>query len=130
GKVLWTRRVIDHGSRIDIAPAVAGGHVYVGTTAQLPGSRGALVALDARTGRVVWRRSTIVGAWAHPRLASGGGVWWTPTVDRRGDLWAGTANPLPWGGTPGLPNGGAYAGPARHTDSLLQLAPANGRLRW
>jgi outer membrane protein assembly factor BamB len=130
GHVLWTRRVISDGSRIDIAPAVAGGFVFAGTTAQIPGSRGALVALDAATGRIAWQRSTLRGPWAHPRLASGGGVWWTPTVDRNGGLWVGTANPLPWGGTPGLPNGGAYRGSALYTDSLLSLTASSGRLRW
>ncbi|MEO9174797.1 MAG: PQQ-binding-like beta-propeller repeat protein, partial [Gaiellales bacterium] len=130
GRVLWARRVVGSRSRIDIAPAVAGGLVFAGTTAQLPGGMGALVALDATTGRVEWQRSTVRGAWAHPQLASGGGVWWTPTVDRTGGLFVGTANPLPWGGTPALPNGGAYRGAALYTDSLLALTASSGRLRW
>ena len=130
GRVLWTRKVTDVTDRIDIAPLVARGLVVVGTTAQIPGGKGSLVALDAATGRVVWRLGTIRRAWAHPRLASGGGVWWTPTIDRTGLLYAGTANPLPWGGTPALPNGGAYRGPALYTDSLLAVSSARGTLRW
>jgi alcohol dehydrogenase (cytochrome c) len=130
GRVRWTRRVTGRSDRIDIAPLAAGGRVYVGTTAQLPGSKGALLALDGATGRVLWRFSTVHGAWAHPALASGGGIWWTPTIDRGGTLYAGTANPLPWGGTPALPNGGAYAGRALYTDSLLALDARSGRLGW
>jgi alcohol dehydrogenase (cytochrome c) len=130
GRVLWTRKVTDVTDRIDIAPLVARGLVVAGTTAQIPGGKGSLVALDAATGRIVWRLGTIRDAWAHPRLASGGGVWWTPTIDRSGTIFAGTANPLPWGGTPALPNGGAYRGPALYTDSLLAVGSANGVLRW
>jgi alcohol dehydrogenase (cytochrome c) len=56
-------------------------------------------------------------------------MWQTPSlVD--GVLYAGTANPLPWGGSPQLPNGGAFAGPALYTDSLLALGADDGSLRW
>jgi outer membrane protein assembly factor BamB len=130
GHVLWARRIVRTSDRVDIAPAVAGGLVFAGTSAQLPGSTGSIVAIDAGTGAIVWRRSTVRGGFADPKLASGGGVWWTPTVDRTGGLWVGTANPLPWGGTPALPNGGAYRGHALYTDSLLSLVAADGRLRW
>ena len=130
GRVLWLRRVARSGELVDIAPAVARGLVFAGTTAQRAGSTGSLVALDAATGRPRWRFGTVPGGFAHPHLAAGGGVWWTPTIDRDGGLFAGTANPLPWGGSRALPNGGAYAGAARYTDSLLALGAAGGRLRW
>jgi outer membrane protein assembly factor BamB len=130
GRLLWSRRIAAAGSLVDIAPAVARGIVFAGTTAQAPGSAGSLVALDVASGRIRWRVDTVPGGFAHPRIASGGGVWWTPTIDRRGGLWAGTANPLPWGGSRALPNGGAYRGAARHTDSLLALGATDGRLRW
>jgi outer membrane protein assembly factor BamB len=130
GRLEWSRRVTVPTRPLDIAPAVGGGLVFAGTTAQVAGGKGALLALDASSGRIVWRSSTVRGPWAHPGVASGGGVWWTPTVDRRGGLFAGTANPLPWGGTRALPNGGAYRGPALYTDSLLALTASNGRLRW
>jgi alcohol dehydrogenase (cytochrome c) len=44
-------------------------------------------------------------------------------------LYAGTANPLPWGGTRALPNGAAY-GRALWTDTLLALDARRGTLRW
>jgi outer membrane protein assembly factor BamB len=130
GRVLWWRRLTIGPAVLDIAPAVADGLVIVGTSAQQPGTKGSLMALDAQSGRMLWRRGIISGSWAHPKLASGGGVWWTPTVDGSGGLWVGTANPLPWGGTPSLPNGGAYRGAARYTDSLLELGVRTGDLRW
>jgi outer membrane protein assembly factor BamB len=130
GRVVWSRRVTRRAVPMDMAPAVTGGLVIVGTSAQRPGTKGSLLALNARTGQFVWRRSLVRGNWARPRLASGGGIWWTPTVDAAGDLWVGTANPLPWGGTRSLPNGGAYRGSALYTDSLLQLTAATGALRW
>lgn len=130
GQVLWSRRVTTAAAPLDVAPAVADGLVIVGTSAQARGGRGSVLALAAASGRIVWRRSTILGSWARPKLASGGGVWWTPTIDAAGGVWVGTGNPLPWGGTRALPNGGAYAGPALYTDSLLDLTASDGKLRW
>ena len=49
---------------------------------------------------------------------------------RRRTLYAGNANPYPWGGTRRHPNGGAYRGRALYTDSLLVLDGATGRLEW
>jgi outer membrane protein assembly factor BamB len=130
GRLVWMRRVTTARLPLDIAPAVADGLVIVGTSAQRAGTKGAVLALAEGSGHIVWRRSTILGNWAHPKLASGGGLWWTPTIDPAGDLWLGTANPLPWGGTRAFPNGGAYAGAALYTDSLLSLTISDGRLRW
>jgi outer membrane protein assembly factor BamB len=130
GRVLWMRRVTTAAAPLDIAPAVGAGLVIVGTSPQAAGGKGSLLALAAGSGRVVWRRGTIRDAWARPKLASGGGVWWTPTIGPGGGLWVGTANPLPWGGTKALPNGGAYSGPAPFTDSLLSLTASDGKLRW
>ena len=60
------------------------------------------------------------GPWRVPCEAGGGGAWYPPSVDG-GDVYWGTANPYPCGGTRAHPNGGAYAGPALYTDSLLVL---------
>ena len=130
GRVRWTHRILTpHESFVDIAPLAAEGLVYTATTGYGPGTRGAVVALDERTGATRWKFDTIDGAWAHPGEAGGGGAWQTPTLDH-GVLYVGTANPLPWGGSPGRPNGGAYAGPARWTDSLLALDARTGALRF
>ncbi|HEY3614893.1 MAG TPA: PQQ-binding-like beta-propeller repeat protein [Gaiellales bacterium] len=130
GRVVWQRTVTPPREPMDIAPLVANGLVIVGTTAPRPGGKGSVVALSATTGAVRWRRSTVPGAWANPRVASGGGVWWTPTADGAGAIYAGVGNPLPWGGTAAQPNGGAYRGADLYTDSLLAIDAATGRIRW
>ena len=92
------------------APLVARGVVVATNTADAPGGRGMIVALDAASGRVRWSFDTIAKPWAHPGLAGGGGAWQTPTVDDAGHVWVGTANPNPWGGSRAYPNGGMYPG--------------------
>jgi outer membrane protein assembly factor BamB len=103
--------------------------VYYSTQGFPPGGRGALYALSAATGKVVWRFDTIAKPWPHPR-AGGGGAWYPASVDARGDVYAGISNPGPWGGSKAFPNGGWYAGPALYTDSLVVLDGATGRLLW
>jgi alcohol dehydrogenase (cytochrome c) len=130
GEVRWTRRILgDHESFVDVAPLAHGGLVYTATTGYGPGTRPAIYALDASTGEVRWRFQTIRDPWRHPDEAGGGGVWQTPTLSE-GTLYAGTANPLPWGGSPARPNGGAYPGRTLYTDSLVALDAGDGRLKW
>jgi alcohol dehydrogenase (cytochrome c) len=130
GTVRWTNRILGrHDSFVDVAPLVAGGLVYTGTTGYSPGTRGLIVALELKTGRVRWRFDTIRAPWAHPSIAGGGGIWETPTI--AGDtLYAGIANPLPWGGTRAFPNGAALGGAALYTDALVALDAKTGALRW
>jgi outer membrane protein assembly factor BamB len=130
GRVLWERRLTTTRQPIDIAPLAADGLVFTSSVGMHPGGRGRLFALSAGTGKVVWSFDTIERPWADPTVATGGGAWWTPTVDASGRLYVGVSNPLPWGGTRAEPNGGAYAGPARYTDSLLVLDRRTGRLEW
>jgi outer membrane protein assembly factor BamB len=131
GHLLWQRRLVGPREQyLDMAPLIANDLVYASTVGYPPGGRGALYALDAHTGKVRWRFSTIAAPWRHPFAAGGGGAWYSPSVDAAGNVYWGTANPYPVGGTPGLPNGGAYAGPARYTDSLVVLDGRTGRLLW
>jgi outer membrane protein assembly factor BamB len=130
GALVWARRLTTPAQPIDVPPVVARGLVYTSTVGLPPGGKGAIVALDAATGAVRWRFSTIRGRWTVPREAGGGGLWWPVSVDGAGRVYAGNANPYPWGGTPQHPNGGAYRGSALYTDSLLVLDGATGRLAW
>jgi outer membrane protein assembly factor BamB len=130
GAVVWTRRLTTTAQPIDVPPVVANGLVYTSTVGLPPGGKGSIVALDAANGAVRWRFSTIRGRWAVPHEAGGGGLWWPVSVDSAGRVYAGNANPYPWGGTRGHPNGGAYRGSALYTDSLLVLDGATGRLAW
>ena len=130
GKLLWRRFLSTPGEPIlDIAPQVAGGTVYTSTVGLPPGGRGVLYALNASTGAIRWRFSTIRDPWAVPLEAGGGGAWYPPSVDGDEVFW-GIANAYPYGGSRRHPNGGAYAGPALYTDSLVVLDARTGKLRW
>jgi outer membrane protein assembly factor BamB len=130
GRVLWQRRLVSRSeSFVDTAPTVADGQVYLGTTGYVPGTRGALYALDAETGTIEWRVGTIKRPWRYPAEAGGGGTWAPPSVDGPRVYW-GTGNPFPFGGTPRRPNGGSFPGPALFTDSLLALEAESGDLAW
>jgi outer membrane protein assembly factor BamB len=130
GRPLWRRFLVTPTARyVDIAPQVANGLVYVSTIGLPPNGRGILYALDAGTGAIRWQRSTIKGAWPIPAEAGGGGAWETPSV-ADGDVFWGTSNPYPYGGSRANPNGGAYAGAALYTDSLVALDANTGELAW
>lgn len=59
------RWVFHGGSLLEFPPALADGRLY------LPTFAGLLVALDPRTGRVLWRYDSGRCAWASPAVASG-----------------------------------------------------------
>ena len=115
---------------MNVAPLPWNGLVFVGTVGYKPFGRGAIYALDARTGAVRWKFVTIEHPWPFPLEAGGGGIWYPVSIDSLGRLYAGTANPTPWGGTPTRPNGGAFPGPVPYTDSLVVLDARSGRLLW
>jgi len=131
GRVLWRRHLSTETEPfIDIAPVSWHGLVFLSTIGYAPFSRGALYALDARTGAVRWRFVTVEHPWAHPLHAGGGGAWYPMSIDAQGRLYAGIANPTPWGGTRRFPNGAAFPGPVPYTDSLVVLDASSGRLLW
>lgn len=130
GRRLWSRRLAGRYEQfVGIAPVVDRGRVYYSTQGYAPGGRGALYALSARTGRVLWRFDTIARPWPHPQ-AGGGGAWYPVSVDERGDVYAGISNAGPWGGSRAFPNGGLFAGPSLYTDSLVVLSGSSGKLLW
>jgi outer membrane protein assembly factor BamB len=130
GRQLWTRRLANRLEQfVGIAPVVDRGRVYYSTQGFPPGGRGAVYALAARSGKIAWRFGTIAKPWPLPG-AGGGGAWYPVSVDARGDVYVGTSNPGPWGGSKEEPNGGVFAGRALYTDSLLVLAGGSGKLRW
>jgi outer membrane protein assembly factor BamB len=131
GRLLWGRRLTNQFEQfVGIAPVVDRGRVYVSTQGVPPRGRGALYALSAATGKIVWRFQTIKEPWAHPDKTGGGGAWNPVSVDERGNVYAGIANPAPWGGSTAFPNGAWFAGPALYTDSLVVLAGPSGKLLW
>ena len=141
GRMLWHRflitpagpltdaRVTPGSQVVDVAPQIANGVVYASTVGYPPGGRGAVFALNASTGAIRWKLSTIRGRWSVPGQSGGGGAWYPPSVDGNDVFW-GIANPYPYGGSRKYPNGSAYAGPALFTDSLLVADATTGKVRW
>jgi len=131
GKRLWTRHLTNRAEQfVDVAPVVWQDIVFLSTIGYQPFGRGAIYALDRRTGAVRWKFVTIRDPWLHPLHAGGGGLWYPVSIDDRGRLYAGNSNPTPWGGTPEFPNGAAFPGPVPYTDSLIVLDARSGRLLW
>jgi alcohol dehydrogenase (cytochrome c) len=131
GRELWRRHLTSRTEQfVDVAPVAWKGLVFTSTIGYPPSGRGAIYALDSATGAVRWKFVTIERPWRYPAKAGGGGLWYPVSIDSRGRLYAGNSNPAPWGGTPDLPNGGAFPGPARWTDSLLVLDARTGQLLW
>jgi polyvinyl alcohol dehydrogenase (cytochrome) len=139
GKLRWRFRLDTHPSaRITGAPAFHGTRLYVpvssleelsalAPTYECCKFRGAVVALDAASGALLWRTYTVDGPVKPYRKASngtqqygpaGGAVWSAPTIDeKRGLLYVGTGN--------------SYTDVAtRYTNAVLALELATGRIRW
>jgi polyvinyl alcohol dehydrogenase (cytochrome) len=139
GKLLWKTRVDGHFvARITAAPRlyrdkllipVSSSEGYGAGTPDYPccTSRGSVVALDAASGRQLWKAWVIAeapqpylqqpnGVWLY--RPAGGPVWNTPTVDpRQNAVYFGT--------------GDASAGPAPPTiDSVMAVDIDSGRTLW
>ena len=138
GKLLWKQQVRTGLNNLSATAAYYNGRLYVpmSGTETLVGadpkyeccrSRGAVAALDANTGRVLWRTESIqeplrqlgknaigVERWG----PAGASVWNTPTVDaKRGLIYVGTGN-----------NFGRVA--AATSDSILALRMSDGKMMW
>jgi polyvinyl alcohol dehydrogenase (cytochrome) len=140
GQLLWKQKLDDHpNAGITGAPALFDGRVYLATSAageEVRGGRpdygcctfrGSVSALDAVTGRVIWKSFSIASE-PKPRAINsmgvqlfgpaGGGIWGAPTIDaRRGVLYVGTGN--------------GFSEPLqRTTNAILAFELSTGRLRW
>ncbi len=134
GKVEWKKQIIapDIGYAMTLAPLVVKDKVVVGLSGGEYGARGRIVALNAKTGKVVWTSYTIPapnqpGGDTWPKGAyktGGGGAWLTGTYDQETNtLFWGVGNPGPWLATlrPGL---------NLYTDSVIAMDPATGKIKW
>jgi len=117
------------------APQIYNGVLYVGSTRSeslIPG--GHVLAVDARTGKVIWHFNTIPQdaqdqGWeiAGPTWVGGGreggGIWETPSLDPElGLLYVAVGNPFG--------DSTRRAGINLFTDSVLALSLETGRLAW
>ena len=139
GEPIWKVHVDEHPvARITAAPKVLDGRVYLGIASGEEGAgvnpkypcctfRGSVVALEAASGRQIWKTYTIAdepkpagkNSNGVPRWApAGGGVWNSPTIDaKRRALYIGT--------------GDAYTEPAaKTTDALMALDLDSGKILW
>jgi glucose dehydrogenase len=137
GEELWRVSLTGNtGEGIDIAPVVFDSTVYVSTapsnsgTFYRGGQKGVLFALDASNGAVLWQFDTTNNLWGNPRINSGGGLWYPPSIDAFGNLYFGTGNPGPWPGTDSFPNGSSRPGDNDYASSMVSLDPNTGGVRW
>jgi len=139
GRPIWRRKIDEHPyAAVTGALIYHDGRVFVpvqGLNEEVQGGRpqyecctfrGSVSALDASTGKVVWKTYTVGERQSRGRNAggtpqwgpAGGGIWSAPTVDvRRGVLYVGTGN--------------GYADPVQPmTDAIVALDIRSGTVRW
>lgn len=148
GKPIWKTKVDDHPGAVISQPAtIVGGRVYVGVAGlgeevssttppyQCCSFRGSMLALDAATGRIIWRTYTMPPGFA------GGSIWsGAPLFDaKRHSLYVTTGNAfrLPPEVQSCVENakGDRQAEAACYPagvwyDSILALDPETGRVKW
>ena len=139
GEEIWKTRVEDHVStRTTGSPVLHNGVLYVpvasfeegmsgGSTYECCTFRGSLSALDAASGKVLWKTSTITDPLRVLRTSpsgqrvfgpSGGGIWSSPIIDvKRNAIYMATGN-------------GFTAPMVDTTDAILALDLTTGRIRW
>ena len=139
GSEIWRTRIEEHyATRVTAAPALYQGRLYVpisaweGFQARIPDypcctAVGSVSAVEANTGKVIWKTYTIAER-PHPTQVNSKGVqqwapagvpvWNTPTVDAaRGLVYVGTGD------------ASTYPAPAT-SDAVLALDMATGKVRW
>jgi len=142
GKELWATKIVDYtqGSVITSPPTVAKGVVITGFGGGEYGARGALVGLDAATGKELWRTHTVPAAgekgsetWKGDSGKYGGAVaWHIGSYDPKLNLvYYGTSNPAPWSAIV-RGNDSSDIGPYTnlYSASVLALNPENGKIEW
>jgi alcohol dehydrogenase (cytochrome c) len=106
--------------------------VIVGVSGGEYGARGYVAALDAKTGKQVWKQYTIPApnepggdTWPEGAYKTGGGATWlTGSYDAETDtLYWGVGNPGPWLAT-------LRPGDNLYTDSVIALEPKTGKIKW
>ncbi len=138
GKELWSRRADEHPyARVTGTPTFYQGRLYVPvssleeTAASQAGYecctfRGSLMALDVKTGKLMWQYFTMPPAQVMGKTAtgvtlwgpSGVGIWSSPTIDsKRSLVYVGTGN--------------TYSGPEQPTgDAIMALDLKTGVVKW
>ena len=129
GKTDWVDSSLVNSKEgtFEIQPQVADGRVYIASAYGIGPGGGVLFALDASTGRQLWRFNTLTGANAGVQSIGlgSGGAWEPPLVGSDGSVTFGIGNPYQSGNS-------AMEHPSAqlYTDSDVNLDAATGKLRW
>ena len=129
GRPIWVDSdlLADGQGSFEIQPQIANGRVYLATAYGLGPGGGVLLALDAATGRLLWRFNTLLGEDKGVQTVGlgSGGAWETPLVGDNGSVTFGIGNPYQSAAS-------AIADPSEqlYTDSAVNLDAATGKLRW
>ena len=136
GQVAWETNVSD-AERVTItgAPLAIKDKIVIGASGGDGGARDWVAALDAATGKLLWRKYTIPApgepgseTWKDKTNAwqtGGGAVWVTGSYDPATNqtLW-GTGNPVP------MMDARARPGDNLYTNSVISYDPDNGKMNW
>ena len=129
GKPVWVDRSLLTGGQgaLDIQPQAAGGRVYLASSLGNGPGGGILLALDAATGRTIWKFSTMIGSETAVRAdrVGAGGAWEPPLVGTDGSVTFGIGNPYESAAT-----AIAHPEPLLYSDSAVNLDATTGTLRW
>ncbi|MDB5441513.1 MAG: pqq-dependent dehydrogenase, methanol/ethanol family [Caulobacteraceae bacterium] len=152
GDQIWRTQLADYhrGETLTMAPIVVHGKVLVGDSGGEMGVRGWLQALDAKTGKVVWKayhtgpdKDVLIGPDFHPHYAKdqgtdlgvsswpsnawkigGGTAWGWVSYDPETNLiFYGTGNPGPW-------NAGQRPGDNKWTSGIFARDADTGQAKW
>lgn len=148
GTQVWEAQVCQPGQDLgaDSSPRVGDGKVFVGVTNMQSGTnRGYAIALDARTGKELWRFYTVPGDPSKPyenaQMAAAAKTWgsryWLDTKGS-GGVWEGMVYDPQTGllifgaGNPGVDGHEAeFAGkPMLYADSLIAVNASTGQYAW
>jgi alcohol dehydrogenase (cytochrome c) len=144
GKVAWRTQLEDYHDGFSITGATRyyDGMVFTGMSGSENGVRGRLYALDAKTGREIWRFYTVPGpgdiggdTWPSPNdpdpvkrdayLHGGGTVWQAPAIDPElGMIYFSTGNAGP------DYDGSVRPGDNLFTASIVGLDYKTGQYKW
>jgi polyvinyl alcohol dehydrogenase (cytochrome) len=147
GKLHWKTQVDDQGAAIITgSPVVYQDVIYVGISSNeeilaIPNSyrcctfRGSVVAVDANTGKVLWKTYTIPDNAGQPGGYSGNPVWQPPAIDpERGLLYIGTGNnydvPASVLACAAKDPKADCTAPDDYFDTAMALDLKSGRIRW
>jgi len=148
GALLWITQIDSHPAAWVTGPAVVYGNVvYQGVSSNEEAMantsgyacctfRGSMVALDARTGRILWKTYTVPDNHGASDQYSGGAIWQPPVIDsRRGLLYVGTGNNYSVPASvrtcqAANPNSFSCAARNDYFDSALALDLGTGAIRW